>query len=180
MAKRQFELSEAEIRQARAREQQTGSTAELKRLQAVRLYGSGTKMTQIIDVTGCAESSIREWVQDYKRDGLAGLCAHYERSAQNASKLTAQQRSDLRERLHDYRPDQVLSPQLRVSQGMFWTVSALQIAVEQWYQVAYQDLGTYRQLFHHCGFSYQRAERVYKSRPSEVDIADFEAELEKK
>jgi transposase len=180
MAKRQFQLDETEIRQVRGREQQTGSVAELKRLQAVRLYGSGTGMGQIRDITGCAESSIREWVQDYKREGLAGLRPHYERSAQNASKLTAAQRADLNERLHAYRPDQVLAPTLRLSQGQFWTVSDLHLALEAWYGVVYNDPGTYRDLLAACEFSYQRAERVYKSRPSQAEVADFEAELEKK
>jgi len=152
----------------------------IKRLQAVRLYGSGQGMAAIMDMTGCAESSIREWVHDYKGDGLAGLSAHYEHSAHNASKLSQAQRADLQERLHAYRPDQVLSPTIRVSQGTFWTVSDLHIAVEQWYGVVYQDTEAYQQLFHRCGFSYQRAERVYKSRPSQADIAEFEAELEKK
>jgi transposase len=180
MAKRRFELSEGATRQLRAREQQTDTVAELKRLQAVRLYGSGQGMATIMDMTGCAESSIREWVQDYKRDGLAGLRAHYEQSAYNASKLSQAQRAEIRERLDTYRPDQVLSPTLRVSQGTFWTVSDLHSAVEAWYGVVYQDAEAYQQLFHQCGFSYQRAERVYKSRPSEADIAAFEAELEKK
>ena len=79
----------------------------MKRIQAVRLYGSGIGMAQIRDITGGAESSVREWVQDYQREGLEGLRPHDEHSAQNASKLTAAQRVDLYERLHGYRPDQV-------------------------------------------------------------------------
>jgi transposase len=53
-------------------------------------------------------------------------------------------------------------------------VRDLHLAVEQWYGVVYQDSEAYPQVFHQCGFSYQRAERVYKSRPSEADIAAFE------
>src|SRR5215470_12211980 len=106
MAKRQFELDETELRQLRAREQQTERVAELKRLQAVRLYGSGLGMAQLVNMVGCAESSIREWVQDYKREGLVGLASHYAHSAQNASKLTAAQRTEVHARLHEYRPDQ--------------------------------------------------------------------------
>jgi transposase len=180
MAKRRFELSEQEIRQFRAREQETSQVMELKRLQAVRLYGTGASVRQIMEMTGCAESSIREWVQDYKRDGLNGLAVHYERSAQNSSKLTPDQRTELREKLHQYSPDQVLAPTVRLSQGRFWTVSDLQLAVEQWYGVVYRDQSMYHRLFHRSGFSYQRTERVYKSRPSEADIAAFEAQLEKK
>jgi transposase len=180
MAKRQFELDETEIRQLRGREQQTDSVAELKRLQAVRLYGSGMDMGQIRDMTGCAESSVREWVQDYKHEGLEGLRPHYALSAQNASKLTVAQRAEVYERLHAYQPDQILAPTLRISAGQFWTVSDLHLALEAWYGVVYEDPGSYRDVFAACEFSYQRAERVYKSRPSQAQIADFEAELEKK
>ncbi len=67
-----------------------------------------------------------------------------------------------------------------MSQGPFWTVSDLHVAREQWYGVTDEDPGTYRTLVHDGGFSSQRAERVYKSRPSEAEIADVEAELEQK
>lgn len=180
MAKRQFQLSEIERRQLRQREQQTERVAELKRLQAVRLYGSGMAMAQIMDITGSAESSIREWVQDYRCEGLAGLAAHFEYSAQNASKLTAAQRAELRQRLQAYGPQQVLSAERRRSQADFWTVYDLRLALQDWYGVVYADVSSYRQLLHECGLSYQRAEGVYKSRPSQAALADFEAELEKK
>jgi transposase len=180
MGKRQFQLSEREIGQLRQQEQQSRRAAELKRLQAVRLYGSGMAVEQIMDIIGCAESSLRAWVQAYKQDGMTGLQLHYDQSAHNASKLTEAQQADLKQRLHQYRPDQVLAANLRASQRRFWTVNDVQIVVEQWYGVVYEDAGSYRHLLHRCGFSYQRAERVYKSRPSETDIATFEAELEKK
>ena len=100
MAKRRFQLSGGETRQLRAREQQTDNLAESKRLQAVRLYGIGQSVTTINDMTGCAESSIREWVQDYKRDELKGIGNHHEHSTHNASKLSNAQRAEIRERLH--------------------------------------------------------------------------------
>jgi transposase len=180
MAKRHFHLSDTELAQFRQAEQRTDKAAELKRLQAVRLYGSGVPIVQIMHLTGCAESSIRNWTLTYQREGLAGLRLQYGRSAQNASKLTAAQRANLQQRLQEYRPDQGLAADDRRSHGSFWTVSDLQLVVEQWYGVVYQDVGSYRNLLHACGFSYQRAERLYKSRPSPAALADFEAELEKK
>jgi transposase len=180
MAKRQFQLSENELKALRQHEQQTKAVTELKRLQAVRLYGSGMAMRQIMDITGSAESSIREWVQDYQREGLAGLAAHHHASAQNASKLSAAQRAELRQRLQAYGPAQMLSSERRISQANFWTVHDLRLALEDWYGVVYKDVSSYRQLLHDSGLSYQRAEGVYKSRPSQAALADFEAELEKK
>jgi len=180
MAKRTFHLNEKEKNAFRKREAASRETTELKRLQAVRLYGSGRTVADIMDVTGCTESSLRRWVKHYREQGLMGLRTDYSTRSQNSSRLTEAQRVDLQQRLHDYRPDQLLTPDIRIASGKFWTVSDLAIAVEQWYGVIYQDRGSYRNLLHHCGFSYQRAERVYKSRPSEAEIAEFEAELEKK
>lgn len=178
MGKRQFKLTEKETEPFRQAEQQTQDVRELKRLQAVRLYGTGLAIEAIMNIHNCGESSLREWVQKYQRAGLEALRSHW--SVQNASKLTRAQRAELKERLHEYGPDQILPPEVRISTGKFWTVSDLQSAVEQWYEVVYKDEGSYRNLFHSCGFSYQRPERVYKSRPSEREIAEFEAELEKK
>lgn len=180
MAKRHFHLSNTEIGAFQQREQQTRHTSELKRLQAVRLYGSGKPVPDILNISGCAESSLREWVRAYQREGLAGLRDHYERSALNASQLTPIQRSELRERLHQYRPDQVLAVSQFHSSGQFWTVVDLKNVIQHWYGVVYADVGSYRRLLHECGFSYQRAERIYKSRPGMQVVADFEAELEKK
>ena len=178
MAKRQFQLNEQAIEQFRQAEQQTRDVHELKRLQGVRLYGTGMTIEQIMDIHNCGASSIREWVQKYQQGGLSALRSNW--SSQNASKLTREQQADLRTRLQAYRPDQLLPAEVRVSEGRFWTVSDLMIAVEQWYDVTYQDAGSYRNLFKRCGFSYHRAEQVYKSRPSEAEVAEFEAGLEKK
>ena len=180
MAKRTFHLSEKETHAFRQREAESRDTAEMKRLQGVRLYGSNRAVTDILEVTGCTESSLRRWVHQYREHGLSGLRTDYTARAQNSRKLSEAQGVDLQQRLQHYRPDQILAPEVRLGSGKFWTVSDLAIAVEQWYGVSYQDRGSYRNLLHRCGFSYQKAERVYKSRPSEAQIAEFEAELEKK
>jgi transposase len=98
----------------------------------------------------------------------------------NALKLSREQRADLKQRVHEYRPDQVIAPDVRISQGEFWTVSDLQIVVKTWYNVEYRTQGSYRRLMHECGLSYQPTEPVYRSRPDAQTVADFEAELGKK
>ena len=180
MAKRTFHLSEKEEKAFRQREDECRDTAEMKRLQAVRLYGNDRTVSDIMDVTGCTESSLRRWVGHYREKGLIGLRTDYSARSQNGCKLSLGQQVDLQQRLQQYRPDQVLSPEIRMSSGKFWTVSDLAIAVEEWYGVTYKDHGSYRHLLHRCGFSYQKTEKVYKSRPSEAEIARFEDELEKK
>ena len=151
---------------------------ELKRLQAVRLYGSGVELTDSVDTVGQGERSIWRWVSDYRREGLTGLQPDWE--GQNAAKLSTAQRAAIKSKLESYRPDQLLPRELRVSQGEFWTVSDLQVAVKMWYGVEYRCEDSYRTLLHEAGLSYQRAEGVYRSKPSQATIAEFEAGLEKK
>jgi transposase len=178
MAKRQFQLSEQQLNQLRQREQQTRDVHELKRLQAVRLYGSGMDTLTITATLTCAGRSLRQWAQRYQQHGVAGLQSQWQ--GNNACKLNRQQRHELKQRLYQYTPEQVLTAEVRVSRGAFWTVSDLRLAVQQWYAVSYRSDDTYLNLLHECGFSYQRAERVYRSRSTEQQIADFEAKLEKK
>jgi len=178
MAKRQFQLSEEELEQFEQAEAQTRDVHELKRLQAVRLYGSGTERRMIESVVSCDERSIRKWAQTYQQEGLEGLQSHWQ--GENALKLSRAQRADLKQRLHAYRPDQVIDADVRSSRGQFWTVSDLQIVVKAWYDVEYRTADSYRTLLHESGLSYQRTEKVYRSRPDAQTVADFEAELEKK
>lgn len=178
MAKRQFILSSEEIKELEQAERQTRDVRELRRLQAVRLYGQGIATQTITELVQCSDRRIREWSQKYKQGGVEGLRSQWQ--GENALKLNREQRVDLKQRLHQYRPDEVISSDLRISQGQFWTVSDLKIAVHMWYEVSYQAAVSYRNLFYECGFSYQRTEAVYRSRPDVQTVADFEADLEKK
>jgi transposase len=178
MAKRQFQLTNEEKEAIEQAERRTRDAYELRRLQAVRLYGSGTPTAEIGQLIGVSDRRIREWTQKYEQHGLDGLKSHWQ--GENALKLSREQRADLKRRLHVYRPDQVIAPDVRISRGQFWTVSDLQIVVQAWYEVAYRTLDSYRTLLHEGGLSYQRTEKVYRSQPDAQAVADFEAELEKK
>ncbi|MCD4686140.1 MAG: helix-turn-helix domain-containing protein [Anaerolineae bacterium] len=178
MAHRRFTLTEQEIIDLQRAEDATQAVRELKRLQAVRLYGSGHAVQAIQEVVGCSWRALMDWCRAYRERGLEGLKSHWQ--GDNALKLTRDQRADLKTRLEQYRPDQVLAPNIRVHQGQFWTVSDLKIVVHQWYGVTYQSDTSYRTLLHECRFSQQQTEPQYRSRPTAQVVADFEAVLEKK
>jgi len=178
MATRKFQLTEDEKQRFEQAERQTRDAYELRRLQAVRLYGSGILTSEIRRFIQVSERRIREWTQKYGREGLAGLKSQWQ--GENALKLSRQQRADLKQRIQQYRPDQVMSADVRISRGQFWTVSDLQIVVKAWYEVEYSTVDSYRKLLHECGLSYQRTEKVYRSQPDAQIVADFEAKLEKK
>ena len=178
MATRKFQLTEDEKQRLEQAERQTRDAYELRRLQAVRLYGSGIPTGDITQLIQASERRIREWTQKYGQHGLAGLKSQWQ--GENALKLSREQRADLKQRVQQYHPDQVLSADVRISRGQFWTVSDLQIVVNAWYAVVYRTVDSYRTLLHECGLSYQRTEKVYRSQPDAQTVADFEAELEKK
>lgn len=178
MATRKFQLTEEETQKIEQAERQTRDAYELRRLQAVRLYGSGIATGEIMRLIQGSERRIREWTQKYGQQGLAGLKSQWQ--GENALKLSREQRADLKQRVQQYRPDQVMSVEVRISRGQFWTVSDLQIMVKVWYEVEYNTADSYRKLLHECGLSYQRTEKVYRSQPDAQTVADFEAELEKK
>ena len=178
MAKRKFQLTDAEKQALEQAERQTRDVYELRRLQAVRLYGSGMPTAEIEGIIQTSERRIREWAQKYGQQGLEGLQSQWQ--GENALKLSRKQRADLKQRLQQYRPDQVMSVDVRSSRGQFWTVSDLQIMVKAWYAVEYSSIDSYRTLLREGGLSYQRTEKVYRSQPDARTVANFEAELEKK
>ena len=178
MAKRQFTLTEKEANKIRQTEMQSQDKREHQRLQALRLYGTGMSTKDVIDVTNSSQRSIQRWVKDYQAQGIAGLTPKW--NNQNAAKLTRDQRAEIKERLHQHTPQQILPPDSHIHSGQFWTVSSLRVVVQMWYEVVYKSDDSYRNLLHECGFSYQKTERVYRSRPDEIVVADFEAQLEKK
>lgn len=178
MAKRKFKLTDNEISAFHQAEAQTRDVRELKRLQAVRLYGMGESVATIQKLVGCGPVSPAQWAIVYRHGGLEGLQSRWQGG--NANRLTIEQRQDLAAKLEQYNPEQVIAPEMRVERGTFWTVSDLQIVVAQWYGVVYRSESSYRNLIHACGLSYQKVEKVYRSQPGAVQLADFAMTLEKK
>ena len=62
--------------------------------------------------------------------------------------------------------------------GQFWTVEDLIHVVRERYGVEYKSRTSYSSLLRLCGFSYQKTEKIFKSR-SQTKVADFEEQLEK-
>lgn len=177
MAKRQFHLSEAEERALLRAFNDSKDGPTRTRYQALRLYGQGYATAEIQKITGVPRASLMDWVRKYRQGDLEALQDH--RLGGNRALLSDEQLQDLRERLHSYSPGQLWGSTAASASGQFWTVPDLARAVEQWYGVRYARQGSYVQLFKRCGFSYQRAEKVYKSR-SEAKVQAFEEELSKK
>ena len=178
MKHRQFKLSEEAMRVIEERERETREALELRRLQGVRMYGSGLSMSLVEQVTGAARRTVVDWVKAYQKEGLEGLKPGWKGG--NHRKLSGEKRFELGQRLQQMTPGQALSGQTHLQTEAFWTVETVATAIEQWYGVRYRSRESYRLVLINAGFSFQQPEGIYRSRPNEAMIANFEAETEKK
>lgn len=176
MRHRTFELTDAAAGSLLAAYHSTRDGAHRTRLQAVRLYGLGYRVPQIVEITGCARSSLMEWCAAYRAGGIEALADH--RRGGNSAKLTQEQVADLSGKLRLYTPRSLFGPQAASTDGQAWTLDDLRRAVEYWYAVSYTSTSSYYSLFARCGFSFHRPAQVFKSR-NEAAVAEFEAQIEK-
>ena len=173
MATRQFQLNEEAVNELKRAEQATKRSSELRRMQVVRLYGSGQPVAQIAELSGMSIRGILNCVARYREKGVAGLYDYQQKG--NRTLLSEAQRAQIAEKLHQYRP-----VDLGISQQLYWTVSDLAVAVKQWYGVVYKHDDSYVHILHQSGFSFQRSTNVYRHKPSAAALTEFEAQLEKK
>ena len=176
MATRKFTLTDAQTAELRQAYDRTKDGPTRTRYQAVRLYGTGYPVAQIAELTGCSRTSLLDLCRLYRTRGVADLVDG--RLGGNRAKLTPHQRETVRAHLHQYTPRQLFGPETATPDGQFWTVPDLTRAVQAWFGVTWTSPSSYLALLADCGFTYQRAQKVFKSR-SEGDVLAFEDQLEK-
>jgi transposase len=177
MANRQFNLNTRQENELRVAYDQCKDAATSKKLLGVRLYGNGQPVGTILDLVGNSRSSLMNWCHQYQEAGIAGLAD--KRKGGNSRKLSISQRAELKEKLHQYTPRQVLGLETATASGEHWTTRDVKDVIYKWYGVFYKSPSSYWLLLSKCGLSYQRTEKIYKSR-STLKVADFEEQLEKK
>lgn len=177
MRKQTFQLSPEQINELQGAYQGCDEVLTKIRYQAVRLYGQGYPIVEVMKITGCSRTSLLAWCRAYRRYGVAGLVD--QRSGGNSAKLSASELERLQMQLHQYKPNQLFAPGEFTGNGEFWTVSDLARWIEREYGVRYQSKNSYRNVLRRCGLSCQRPAQQYQSR-SETKVMAFEEELEKK
>jgi len=176
MAKRKFTLRAEEQKELLHAYRTCKDAGTRRRYQAVRLYGAGSTEAEIEQITGCSRTSLMEWCRAYRADPLQGLVD--KRVSGNRAKLSKLQIEEVQQLLPPYTPQERLGSRASTSDGQFWTVEDLALVVRERYGVEYRSRTSYNRLLHLCGFSYQKTEKVFKSR-SATKVADFEEQLEK-
>ena len=176
MATRKFTLSEAQRSELRRAYDECKDGPTRTRLLAVRLYGSAYPLAQVQEITGCSRTTLMDWCRRYRSDGLAAL--RDARLGGNRAKLTPAQRQSVRATLQQYTPRQLFGPPAATPDGQFWTVSDLKHLVQSSFGVTWDSPTSYITLLKECDFSFQRTQKVYKSRHENQVIA-FDELLEK-
>ncbi len=176
MAKRKFILTQEEQKELLRAYRSCKDAGTRTRYQAVRLYGEGYSEAEIEQISGCSRTSLMEWCRAYRADPSQGLVD--KRVGGNRAKLSKLQIEELERMLHQYTPKERLGSRASTSAGQFWTVEDLAFVIRERYHVEYQSRTSYSRLLHLCEFSYQKTEKVFKSR-SAMKVADFEEQLEK-
>ena len=177
MAKRKFKLTEVERKELLRAYRACKDAATRTRYQAVRLYGEGYPEKEIEQITGCSRTSLMEWCRAYRADHSQGLVD--KRVGGNRAKLSKLQIEELQNTLHQYTPKERLGRRASTVDGQFWTRGRS----GSWWFESGMALNTkaalhIRSLLRLCGFSYQKTEKIFKSR-SQTKVADFEEQLEK-
>jgi transposase len=177
MAKRKFKLTEVERKELLQAYRVCQDAGTRTRYQAVRLYGEGYPEIEIEQITGCSRTSLMEWCRAYRADPSQGLID--KRVGGNRAKLSKLQIEEVQALLHQYTPKERMGSKASTADGQFWTMADLALVVQKRYGVEYQSRTSYSSLLRLCGFSYQKTEKIFKSR-SQIKVADFEEQLEKK
>ena len=152
MANRQFQLTEIQEQELIIAYINCKDGPTRTRYQAVRLYGTGYPVEEIMNITGCTRSSLMNWCQAYRVNGTEGLVD--KRKGGNRAKLKQEQVDGLREQLQMYTPADLFGTTSATESGEFWTVPDLERAIEQWYGASYRSPASYHRLLHLSGFSY--------------------------
>lgn len=175
MRTRTFKLTTSEEQALQVAYLHCQDGATRTRYQAVRLYGLGYAVAEVMQICGCSQRSLLDWCHRYRAEGIAGLVDH--RIGGNSRRLQPLEIEELSQLMHQYTPAQLLGPTV-TGDGEHWCVGALCQVVSKRFGVVYQSQTSYRTLLDRCHFSYQRATKQYKSR-HERTVMDFEEALEK-
>ena len=104
--KRKFQLTEQQGQELKAAFRESADGETRRRLQGVRLYGTGYRVKDVREITGCSRRSLLRWCQKYRLEGIADLVD--QRQGGNRAILTAAQVEDVAAKLRQYLPVDVL------------------------------------------------------------------------
>jgi transposase len=129
MARRSFQLTQEQVKGLTYAYTCCKDGPTRTRYQAVRLYGTGYPVKEVVEITGCSRVTLMEWCRKYRTDGISALAD--QRVGGNRARLSPGQMEELKTRLHLYTPADLFGPTAATAEGQFWTVPDLRRAIQQ-------------------------------------------------
>jgi hypothetical protein len=123
MARRRFQLTQEQVKELTYAYNCCKDGPTRTRYQAVRLYGAGYPVKEVMEITDCSRPILMEWCRKYRAAGIAVLAD--QRVGGNRAWLSPEQMAQLRTRLHVYIPADLFGKTAATAQGQFWTVPDL-------------------------------------------------------
>lgn len=127
---------------------------ERDRARAILKLIEGKKRQEVADFFDISLTTLGEWQQKFKQRGAEGLRTKPQQG--NRYKLSRVEKQAIKLIINEKTPAEL------GLKGIFWTVPLLRAYVRQAYQVTYQSVNTYRELFKFCGFSYHKPDKINK------------------
>jgi len=179
MATRKFVLSRAEVEELLAAFRTCRNGDTKIRYQAIRLYGQGYEVKEILAICNCCHRSLMAWCQAYRHRGIAALVD--QRKGGNSAKIAVPQIEQLTRQLHQYTPAQLLGNEQCTGpgDGALWNVTDVAALLKREYGVVFTSVNSYYNLLARCNMTYQRPAKQYKSQYVSK-LMTFEEGLEKK
>jgi transposase len=134
------------------------------RAQALVLSSEGVKTSSVARCVHYHTNTIRDWINEWNVRRLSSLFPRYNHN-QNASKLTREQKEEIKEILHK-------SPEEGGLPSDFFKLTELKNHINTQFGVVYESDRSYHYLLKHIGFSWQL--------PSPFDINRDEKQIKKR
>lgn len=148
MARRRQYLNAEEIRKIQKQLKDCPDERMSTRLQAVLMYETGYPMGVILERFNCSRSSLLNWCQAFRSNGLAGLSPHW--TGGHNAKLSDDQLADLSRKLVEVTQRMLFGEGASHNNGQHWTVEDLYRAIKLWYGVVYRSRSSYYNILNRC------------------------------
>lgn len=130
--------------------------------QALLMRSKGMKLADIGDIVGRNENTIGRWLSDWEEQRMASIFTGH-KDNENASKLTKEQRKEIREALRE-------SPSAHALPKEFWSVPTLKKYVEAKFGVVYESDQSYYFLLKFSNLSFKYPD-TFDYRRDDTNIA---------
>jgi transposase len=130
----------------------TKSPYEKPRYHALWLVSGGGKHKDVCGIVDIKEKTLLRWIALYKKGGIGALRDRPQPG--NNRVLSREQKNEIKGVLEKKTPEDM------GYKGPFWNVETLRHLVRDRFQVTYKTSDSYRRLFHDCGFTFHKPEKV--------------------